>query len=191
MVRAQLGFPHLLRGSGKKGVGLGEDFAIRIGRGTVQFSAAHFLVFGPDSAEAIHGHDFTVEVVVAGNLREPGWVMDFLVLHRLIREVVEPFDHKLLLPAKNSWLRVEILEHDVIRASLEKWTWQFPAANCVLLPLCNVTAELLARHIGANLKDRIEAQFPESVERLAVEVFETPHYSAQWIYSRQDGESRC
>jgi 6-pyruvoyltetrahydropterin/6-carboxytetrahydropterin synthase len=170
---------------------LGEGFEIRIGRGAVQFSAAHFLVFGPDSAEAVHGHDFSVEVAVTGNLLDPGWVMDFLVLHRFVQEIVEPLDHKVLLPAKNPWLRLEMLGDELVRASLGKWSWQFPAVHCFLLPVCNVTAELLAQYIGGILKGRIEAELPGSMERLRVEVFETPHYSARWTYVRQEGESRC
>lgn len=169
---------------------MGEAFEIRIGHGAVQFSAAHFLVFGPDSAEAVHGHDFTVEVVATGNLLEPGWVMDFLVLHRLVRETVEPLDHKLLLPAQNPWLRVEMLEGDHIRASLGKWCWQFPAAHCMVLPVCNVTAELLAQYLGSVLKERIATQLPGNLESLRMEVFETPHYSARWTYIGSANESR-
>lgn len=63
------------------------------------FEAAHFLpsVGQSHKCSRIHGHLFKVEIVVKGEI-DPvyGWVMDFGVLARSARQVIQPLDHRLL-----------------------------------------------------------------------------------------------
>jgi 6-pyruvoyltetrahydropterin/6-carboxytetrahydropterin synthase len=67
-----------------------------------QFAAAHRLENFYGKCEALHGHNWKVEVLLAGEgLDKAGLLMDFGVVKAKTREVLEEIDHKYLneLPA--------------------------------------------------------------------------------------------
>lgn len=62
-----------------------------------RFSAAHLLRNYHGKCEALHGHNWKVEVVVLSNsLDEGGMVLDFKILKESTRTVLETLDHKYL-----------------------------------------------------------------------------------------------
>lgn len=59
-----------------------------------QFSAAHCLSDVGGKCEELHGHNFTIEVSVAGrNLDDHGLLLDFRLLKAWIDECLEELDH--------------------------------------------------------------------------------------------------
>ncbi|AEA46962.1 6-carboxytetrahydropterin synthase QueD [Archaeoglobus veneficus] len=58
------------------------------------FDAAHFLPSHPKCGKT-HGHTYRVEVTVRGRLKN-GMVMDFAELKKIVREVIEKYDHNLI-----------------------------------------------------------------------------------------------
>lgn len=59
------------------------------------FAAAHRLVGYKGKCEELHGHNFAVEVCVAGNeLQDDGMLIDFTVLKQHLGEVLDVLDHK-------------------------------------------------------------------------------------------------
>ncbi len=61
------------------------------------FSAAHNLREVGGKCESLHGHNFTVEVVVQSDtLDESGMVIDFRLLKSRAKEVLDALDHKYL-----------------------------------------------------------------------------------------------
>jgi 6-pyruvoyltetrahydropterin/6-carboxytetrahydropterin synthase len=64
---------------------------------TLGFAAAHNLKNFRGPCEELHGHNWKVEVSVAGDrLDEAGMVLDFGVLKKTAREVLDQLDHKYL-----------------------------------------------------------------------------------------------
>jgi 6-pyruvoyltetrahydropterin/6-carboxytetrahydropterin synthase len=62
-----------------------------------RFAAAHRLNDYGGKCEALHGHNWVVEVGVEGSeLDRVGLLMDFKVLKQLVGDVLEEFDHTLL-----------------------------------------------------------------------------------------------
>jgi 6-pyruvoyltetrahydropterin/6-carboxytetrahydropterin synthase len=62
---------------------------------TGRFAAAHSLRNFKGRCEALHGHNWRVEVVVRGReLDEAGLVMDFGELKRLMNQALDELDHK-------------------------------------------------------------------------------------------------
>jgi 6-pyruvoyltetrahydropterin/6-carboxytetrahydropterin synthase len=62
-----------------------------------QFAAAHRLENFYGKCEALHGHNWKVEVFLTGNrLDDSGLLMDFGVVKAKTREVLEEIDHKYL-----------------------------------------------------------------------------------------------
>jgi len=61
------------------------------------FSAAHLLREIGGKCETLHGHNFSVEVSIAGeSLNDEGLLIDFRLLKRWTDEVLEGLDHKYL-----------------------------------------------------------------------------------------------
>ena len=59
------------------------------------FAAAHRLVGYKGKCEELHGHNFTVEVCVAGQeLQDDGMLIDFTVLKGHLHEILDVLDHK-------------------------------------------------------------------------------------------------
>ncbi|WP_406656731.1 6-carboxytetrahydropterin synthase QueD [Methanolobus sp. ZRKC2] len=57
--------------------------------------SAHYL---PEHATCgvVHGHTYKVEVVIAGEKKESGMVMDFYEIKKVVKEVLKEYDHVLL-----------------------------------------------------------------------------------------------
>jgi len=67
-------------------------YSVRVRR---EFSAAHYLHGSQGKCEELHGHNYLVEVTIAGDeLKSPGMVADFVQVKKDL-ELVLP-DHKLL-----------------------------------------------------------------------------------------------
>ena len=61
------------------------------------FAAAHQLAMVGEKCENLHGHNWKIEVVVAGDtLDRGGVVMDFGIVKQHVRDVMETLDHKFL-----------------------------------------------------------------------------------------------
>ena len=119
------------------------------------FSAAHFITFAGNICERIHGHNYRVRCTIDGPLDENRYVIDFIHLRDSLKKIVDRLDHHVLLPTSHPMIRVEKQESDAhgseIVASFKKRRWVFPEEDCVLLPVENTTAELIARCIADEL----------------------------------------
>jgi 6-pyruvoyltetrahydropterin/6-carboxytetrahydropterin synthase len=65
-----------------------------------------------------------------------------------------------------------------VRARYEDREWVFPRGDCILLPIENTTAELLARYIAGRLLELLRTREGFVPEVLRVEVEEGPGQSA-------------
>ena len=60
--------------------------------------AAHFLPRVPSGHPCgrMHGHSYAIDVHVAGDLGEAGWVVDFSIIEDAFRPIGEALDHRVL-----------------------------------------------------------------------------------------------
>lgn len=62
-----------------------------------QFGAAHQLRNYNGKCENLHGHNWKIEVFVKGDeLDKDGMLIDFSILKKRTKEIIEEFDHKFL-----------------------------------------------------------------------------------------------
>jgi len=62
-----------------------------------KFSAAHRLLGYRGPCEALHGHNFKVEVVIRANkLDKLGMVIDFKKIKKILERIIDPYDHVVL-----------------------------------------------------------------------------------------------
>jgi len=146
-------------------------FHVRISDDDLTFSASHFLVFGSDKREPLHGHDYRVAAEVHGPLDENHYVVDFIVLHDALRAIIRELRHRVLLPTKHPALRVEAGRQEV-EVTFGQSRWVFPRSDCVLLPIPNTTTELLARYVGQRLLDQLASYSTGQPEMARIEIDE-------------------
>lgn len=118
------------------------------------FSAAHFITFvdaeGQVICEQLHGHNYRVKCEVEGPLNDEGYVVDFIALRDKLKELVLELDHRVLLATEHPGITVNAGPVDV-EVKCQSKRWVFPVEDCVLLPVSNTTAELLASYLGGQL----------------------------------------
>ena len=124
-----------------------EHYHVRLSKDYLVFSAAHFITFAGHICERIHGHNYRVEAEVHGPLDTNKYVIDFIALRDALKARVDAWDHHVLLPTQHPQIRVTWDEQEVL-ACFENRRWVFPREDCILLPVENTTAELLARTLG-------------------------------------------
>jgi 6-pyruvoyltetrahydropterin/6-carboxytetrahydropterin synthase len=132
-------------------------YSVELEKETFVFSAAHFITFNGDVCERLHGHNYRVRASVSGPLDENHYVVDFLAVRDALIAITRELDHYVLLPTRHPQIRVAVRGEEV-EATFRDRRWVFPKGDCVLLPVENTTAELLARHIGGRLLDELQSR---------------------------------
>lgn len=155
-----------------------ERYKVRVTKDYLTFCAAHFISFEGTQCERLHGHNYKVAAEIEGRLNEDHLVFDFIVLKGLLRDIANELDHRMLVPTRSTVLRIE---HDerTVRLAYGRKEWTLPREDCVLLPIENTTAELLAKWIHGRLGAEIRAHTarlspaPPAPDLLSVEVEES------------------
>ena len=153
-----------------------ETFRVQLEKDTLVFSAAHFITFNGNICESLHGHNYRVKCEVTGPLDENGYVVDFIALRDALNEIVKSLDHHVVLPAEHQAIKV-VDDGKEVLVTFESKRWIFPSEDCVILPLANTTAELMARYIAVELKSKTQSKFGDAISKLIVAVDEN---RGQW-----------
>ena len=154
-----------------------ETFGVRITKDDLVFSAAHFITLDAKQCERLHGHNYRVTATVEGALNEYRYFVDFVLLHRLLREIIEPLDHRVLVPTEHPMLR--IFESDKqVEIMWNQRRWVFPRFDCALVPMSNTTAEMLARHVGLKLLEALRTDAKTEPRVIRIELDEADNQSA-------------
>src|SRR4029079_5209419 len=113
------------------------------------------------------------------------YVFDFIALKAHTKEITDELDHHMLLATRNPVIKVEESPKcvDVRYRDLQ---WLFPRGDCILLPIENTTAELIARYIAGRLLVALKCVDGFAPEVFRVEVEENVGQSAtyEWTAAR-------
>jgi 6-pyruvoyltetrahydropterin/6-carboxytetrahydropterin synthase len=150
---------------------MAEHWSVRVTKDYTIFSAAHFITYGSGNCERLHGHNYRVWAELHGPLDENAYVFDFISLKDLLKEITAELDHRLILPQKNPYLTVEMSAEEIIARHGSR-QWIAPKSDCVVLPIPNTTAEMLAHWIGQQLLQLLNQRHHYRPQRLVVEVEE-------------------
>ncbi len=131
--------------------------SIRVTDPKMGFSSAHF-VFTSEEYESLHGHNYTVEVIIEGSLDEYGMLLDFRQVKHEVARVCKSIDHKILLPGISPHLSIVEEGGQVVVSVLDR-RYSFPVSDCIILPIKATTAELLAeflhKEIGFSIPGKV------------------------------------
>ncbi len=153
-----------------------ERFFVQLEKEQHVFSAAHFITFNRDVCERLHGHNYRVRVAVCSPLDENQYVVDFIALRDELSKILAELDHHMLLPLRHPSIQVtsDLLEVEV---KFQERRWIFPRGDCVLLPIEQTTAELLAKYIGERLLEALDERCSFRPQAIRIEVDEN---HGQW-----------
>ena len=154
-----------------------ERYTVRVSKDYLVFCSGHFISYEGDKCERLHGHNYRAAVEVEGGLDDNHYVFDFIALKKRTKAITDELDHRMLLPTRNPLILVEEGPRSV-RVRYRDREWVFPRDDCVLLPVENTTAELLARYIARRLLDDLSRQHGFRPDVLRVEVEESFGQSA-------------
>jgi 6-pyruvoyltetrahydropterin/6-carboxytetrahydropterin synthase len=151
---------------------MSERYSVRLSKDYLVFSAGHFITYDGGVCERLHGHNYQVVAEVHGPLDENHYVVDFIALRDALKAIVDELDHRMLLPTGHPLIRVAADDREVTATFADR-RWVFPRGDCVLLPIANTTAELLARHIAGRLREALAERVAVRPDVVRVEVDET------------------
>src|SRR5688500_15118538 len=150
------------------------------------FSAAHFITFAGNVCERLHGHNYGVAVDVEGPLDENEYVIDFIALRDELKTITDELDHHMLLPTGHPLISVRAGDIEVeVSFTPDSRRWVFPRGDCVLLPVANTTAELLAQYLGERLLGLLQDRIGFQPQRLRMEVDECQGQIGIWEWLRE------
>jgi 6-pyruvoyltetrahydropterin/6-carboxytetrahydropterin synthase len=158
---------------------MSEHYKVRVTKDHLVFCSGHFISYEGDKCERLHGHNYRATVEVEGELDENRYVFDFIALKQRTKAITDELDHRMLLATRNPLITVEQGTAS-IRVRYRDREWVFPREDCVLLPIENTTAELLARYVARRLAEDLQRHHGYLPAVLRVEVEENVGQSATY-----------
>ncbi|HXI19983.1 MAG TPA: 6-carboxytetrahydropterin synthase [Gemmatimonadales bacterium] len=163
------------------------DFKVTVCKDYLVFSSAHFITFRGHTCETLHGHNYRVGVAVEGTVDdETMFLVDFAILKKLVRRLVDEIDHRVLLPLKNPKLAFRDSGTQRHVDYFGTHTYTFPIADCAMVPIENTTAEMLAQYFAIRVRDELAAQGVQNLSAIEMEVEESFGQAAKYRLALTD-----
>jgi 6-pyruvoyltetrahydropterin/6-carboxytetrahydropterin synthase len=162
------------------------NFSIHVAKENLKFSAAHFIAY-PGFREPLHGHNYQVGVYVEGRLAKTGYVIDFGLIKKLTKEIVDRLDERTIIPGNSDCLTIDAAKDGKIKIRYERDEFVLPAADVCVVPIVHSSAEELARYIWDELAALLRARGAlTEVTTMEISVAEGPGQSAHYRNSTSD-----
>ncbi len=159
---------------------------IHIRKEKLKFSAAHMTVFPDGTKEALHGHNYQVELGLV--LKDSSFekMISFSVFKAALSEICESWDEKVLLASENPFLKEIKKEKKELEFMLCKKRYVLPTEEVEFLPVENISSECLAQHfLELFVKKMGSKQLKKTVTEIFVRIEESPGQGATAFWSAQ------
>jgi 6-pyruvoyltetrahydropterin/6-carboxytetrahydropterin synthase len=157
------------------------SFRVQVSKDYLVFSSAHFITFKGHQCESLHGHNYRVGISVEGAVdAETMFVLDFSILKRLLRRLVDEIDHKVILPTRNPKLTYEESDGRVAVSYFGAPAYVFPKRDCAMLPIQNSTAEMLAEYLADQVRESLAQDGYTHLSQMEIEIEESFGQSATY-----------
>jgi 6-pyruvoyltetrahydropterin/6-carboxytetrahydropterin synthase len=154
-----------------------DEFKVTIDKQQVSFAAAHFIAYGSGKCENLHGHNYRLGAIFAGQLDQYNLLVDFVRLKHVMETIADSLDHRMLLATQSEALPVTSSESGEVEVKLADRRYVFPESDVVLLDVPNTTAEMLAEWIATRLLSEL-GDDAAGLTWMEIEVEESPGQSA-------------
>ncbi len=130
----------------------------------LRFSACHFIP-RHEKCSRLHWHSYIVRLRMDGDIGADGMIMDFVILKKALRKIIEEVDHKTLLPVRSTEVKITVSEDSVEAVSGCK-RYVFPREDVTLLDVPTTTAEEMSKMMALRMLSDID--FPPNVRSISI-----------------------
>ncbi len=130
----------------------------------IRFSACHFIP-RHEKCSRLHGHSYIVRLRLEGEIGEEGMIMDFVVLKKELKIMIDEMDHKVLLPALSDTVKITKTEDSVEVVSCGK-RYVFPIEDVKMLDVHTTTAEEMSEMMTERMAKQVN--IPKNVKSISV-----------------------
>jgi 6-pyruvoyl-tetrahydropterin synthase len=149
-------------------------YRVEVSSDFLRFAAAHFIAY-PGFREPLHGHNYQLSVRVDAALGADGYVIDFCLVKRVAEGLCAELTERTLVPTRSDCLTIEAAGGSVRMTTVDGGRFEFPAADCALLPIVHSSAEELASYLLGRLHEALAAEVrSRDIRAIAVGVAEAP-----------------
>ena len=141
----------------------------------LKFSAAHFIPYH-SKCRRLHGHDYAIDIKITGETVN-GMVMDFVVIKKELRKILESMDHKLILPLQGKDITYT-KESNSYRIKYENHEMAIPDEFVFICEVEHTSSEEIARYLAGLIRKNVE--IPPNVRKIEISVYEGPGQKATW-----------
>ena len=159
---------------------------IELFKQAMNFSAGHFTIFSESERENLHGHNFSVYVMLKAEVMENGIAFDYGIYKKIILDICQFLDQVVLLPLKSPYLRIE--ESDEYVYALfngDKERITFLRRDVKLLPMRNITVEELADWFLQQLLIHVEKNQNHLIHAIEVKISSAPGQSGSSFWGKK------
>ena len=128
-----------------------QRYSVVVSKDYLKFAAAHFIAY-PGFREPLHGHNYQVSVRVEADLGADGYVLDFGLVKRVAKALCEELDERVIVPERSDCLTIAVDAGRIEVTTAEGDRFQFPRADCAVLPIVHSSAEELAAYLLGRLR---------------------------------------
>src|SRR5258708_13525259 len=89
---------------------MGSKFSVHVAKENLKFSAAHFIAYA-GFREPLHGHNYQVGDYVEVGLVSTGYVIDFALIKKLTKEILDHPVHNTIIPPALNGLPITARRH--------------------------------------------------------------------------------
>lgn len=155
-----------------------QRYRVEVSPDLLRFSAAHFIAY-PGFREPLHGHNYQMSVRVDAALGSDGYVLDFGVVKRAAEALCAELTERTIVPMRSDCLVIDASAGSVRVTTLDGGRFEFPVADCALLPIVHSSAEEIAAYLVERLRAALAAEVSgREVHAIAVGVAEAPGQTA-------------
>ena len=131
----------------------------------IKYSACHFIP-NHEKCPRLHGHSYVMRLRLEGDINEEnGMIMDFVILKKMLKQMMNEMDHMILLPAKSDIVHLE--EKDgLVHVECNGKRYMFPRMDVVLLDIPTTTAEEMTKMMTERMVREVD--FPKNVRSVSV-----------------------
>lgn len=153
------------------------EYTLYFNNGKLKFSSGHFTIFSKTKREPLHGHNYTLEVIVTTLMGEPGITFDYRLFEEKLIALCKQLNWHTLISEKSPYLTIQSDEtHYQITFNCESM-WLLKN-DVVLMPLENITLETLSQWFFDQVMS--DAVFVERyrIQKFMIKVFNGPNHAA-------------
>ena len=147
-------------------------------QGKLKFSIGHFTIFSATERESLHGHNYTLEVIVTTEMGEPGITFDYRLFEEKLIELCRQLNWYCLIPKNSPYLMIEEDDQHYQITFNQQSMWLLKS-DVVILPLENITLETLSQWFVDQIKCDHLFIAKYKVKKLVIKVFNGPNHAAE------------